>query len=60
MDMSYYLQTTINYLLKDDEMNISSSALQSLLIYESMDSENQRKPLGRVVGAWGWRSLGQQ
>ena len=60
MDMSYYLQTTINYLLKDDEMNISSSALQSLLIYESMDSESQRKPLGRVAGAWGWRSLGQQ
>lgn len=60
MVMSYYLQTTINDLLKDDGMNINSSALQSLLIYESMDSESQRKPLGRAAGAWGWRSAGQQ
>lgn len=52
MVMSYYLQTTINHLLKDDKMNINSSALQSLLIYESMDSESQRKPLGRTAGAW--------
>ena len=57
MDMSYYLQTTINYLLKDDEMNIRSSALQSLLIYESMDSESQRKPLGREVPMSGMRSF---
>ena len=35
-----------------DEVNVNSSALQSLLIYESMDPESQRKPLGRTAGAW--------
>ena len=60
MVVSYYLQTTINHLLKDDEVNVNSSALQSLLIYESMDSESQRKPFRQNCRSLGWRSVGQQ